>query len=140
MTYAGDVGGVGWRGLPAVAVRGRDARRDMRHVAAIALVRASGAMRNFLRRVGVAELCERGAGVFGGGVGCWAGMGWYRERDGWDCAESVVGWLVSGRPDLTESSRSMAVLRVFAGLPCSPPAPRNMSRPPCVSAGHASAI
>ena len=104
------------------------------------MLRASDAILTFLRRGAVAELCERGAGVCGDGGGCWAGMGWYRERDGWDCAESVVGWSVSGRPDLTESSRSMAVLRVFDGLPCSPPAPRNMSRPPCASAGHSRAI
>jgi hypothetical protein len=60
-------------------------------------------------------------------------MGRYEERYGWDCVEFVVGWSVSGRPDPTESSRSMAVLRVFAGFPCSPPAPRNISRPPYAS-------
>ena len=123
-----------------MAVRGRDARRTSWHAAVLALVRESGAILDFRRHGGAAELCERGAGMCGGGGGCWDGMGWYEERDGWDCVEFVVGWSVSGRPDLTESSRSMAVLRVFAGFPCSPPAPRNISRPLCASVGHASAI
>ena len=123
-----------------MAVRGRDARRTSWHAAVLAMVRESGAILDFRRDGGAAELCERGAGMCGGGGGCWDGMGWYEERDGWDCVEFVVGWSVSGRPDPTESSRSMAVLRVFAGFPCSPPAPRNISRPPYASVGHASAI
>ena len=123
-----------------MAVRGRDARRTSWHAAVLAMVRESGAILDFRRHGGAAELCERGAGMCGGGGGCWDGMGWYEERDGWDCVEFVVGWSVSGRPDPTESSRSMAVLRVFAGFPCSPPAPRNISRPPYASVGHASAI
>ena len=70
MACSGDVGGVGWRGLPAVAVRGRDARRTSWHAAVLAMVRESGAILDFRRDGGAAELCERGAGMCGGGGGC----------------------------------------------------------------------
>ena len=75
-----------------MAVRGRDARRTSWHAAVLAMVQESGATFDFSRHGGAAELSERGTGMCGDGVGCWDGMGWCEERDGWDCVESVVGW------------------------------------------------